>query len=94
MIVFPVNIEAELIADGVYEAEILSNEVVLDTAVATTINVAERVPTYTGAYEFTPSENEQVIEIEEKKAVQNIVINPIPSNWGKIGWNGAYLTVT
>lgn len=94
MIVFPVNIEAELIADGVYEAEILSNEVVLDTAVATTINVAERVPTYTGAYEFTPSENEQVIEIEEKKATANIVINPIPQGWGKITWDGRILTVS
>ena len=94
MIVFPVNIEAEVVADSVLEASIVTNEVVLQTDTATTINVAERVPTYDGAYEFTPSDSEQVIEIEEKKATANIVINPIPEGWGKITWDGSILTVS
>lgn len=94
MIVFPVEIEAEAIVDSVFEAEIVTDPVVLQTDVATTINVAERVPTYDGAYEFTPSDSEQVIQIEEKKATANIVINPIPEGWGKITWDGSVLTVS
>ena len=94
MIVFPVEIQAEAIVDSVYEVEIVADEVVVQTDVVNTINVAERVPTYDGSYEFTPSDSEQVIEIEEKKATANIVINPIPEGWGKITWNGSILTVS
>ena len=35
---------------------------------------------YRGDYEFTPSEENQTIEIEGKTANQDIIINPIPSN--------------
>lgn len=51
------------------------------------------VPSYTGAYEFTPSENTQTINIANHKAVADITINPIPSNYGRIEWNGTTLMV-
>ena len=59
-----------------------------------TIPSAVGVQDYTGDYEWTPSEDEQVIEIEAKRATQNIVINPIPYNYGLITWNGSTLTVS
>ena len=49
---------------------------------------------YEGAYEFTPSGETQTVEIARKKATANIIINPVPSNYGLITWNGAWLTVS
>lgn len=49
---------------------------------------------YTGAYEVTPSSETQVLPTANRIAHQNIVVNPIPSNYGLITWNGSTLTVS
>lgn len=59
-----------------------------------TIPSAADVEIYDGPYEYTPTADTQTIEIERKMAAANIVINPIPSNWGLITWNGSTLTVS
>ena len=51
-------------------------------------------PVYSGDYSFTPTSQTQTIEIENKMATADIVINPIPSNYGLITWNGTSLTVS
>lgn len=51
-------------------------------------------PVFTGAYEYTPSAEQQIIEIKGEKAVENIVIKPVPSNYGLISWNGSTLTIS
>lgn len=51
-------------------------------------------PQYHGITEITPSENRVVLNTKDTIVLQNIVVNPIPSNWGRIGWNGSYLTVS
>ena len=51
-------------------------------------------PAFAGPYEYTPSEETQTIGINGYRATRNITINPIPSNYGLITWNGAYLTVS
>lgn len=53
----------------------------------------ESVKEYVGEYEFTPSEETQTIAIDNRKAHADIVINPIPSNYGRITWTGSVLTV-
>lgn len=59
------------------------------------IEVHERtVDVYEGTYEFTPTDATQTIAIENKRATQNIIINPIPQNYGLITWDGATLTVS
>lgn len=55
---------------------------------------AQSLIPYTGEYEFTPSSEEQTIPIYGKVASADIVINPIPSNYGLISWNGSTLTVS
>ena len=50
-------------------------------------------PEFTGEYLYTPSETEQTINIANHKAIENIVIQAIPSNWGKVSWNGAELHI-
>ena len=49
---------------------------------------------YTGRYTFTPSEETQTVSIQGKTASRDIIINPIPNNYGLITWNGAILTVS
>ncbi len=49
---------------------------------------------YFGPYSVTPSDVEQVMKTAQKIASKDIVVNPIPSNYGKIGWNGSILTVS
>lgn len=49
---------------------------------------------YLGEYEYTPTRETQTIEIAGKLAAQNIIINPIPQNYGLISWNGSTLTVS
>lgn len=56
--------------------------------------VVDRSIIYDGAYEWTPTQSTQTIEIENKKALTNITINPIPQNYGLITWNGSTLTVS
>lgn len=51
-------------------------------------------PPYTGPVEFTPSAETQTIECFQMLMPENIVINPIPNNYGLITWNGSTLTVS
>lgn len=49
---------------------------------------------FSGAYEYTPSSEEQIVPIAYLMATQDITIKPIPNNYGLITWNGATLTVS
>lgn len=56
--------------------------------------IGQDLPTYTGTTEVTPTTTEQVLDTSNKVVTRNIVINPIPSNYGLITWNGSTLTVS
>lgn len=56
-------------------------------------NRISRETPYQGETEVTPSLEEQVLYTNDKLVRSNITIKPIPSNYGKITWNGSYLTV-
>lgn len=49
---------------------------------------------YRGEYEVTPSSETQTLQTANRLLASNIVINPIPSNYGLITWNGSVLTVS
>ena len=55
--------------------------------------VTDRDP-YTGDYNIIPTDEKQTLRTKNLRMTANIVINPIPSNYGKIDWNGSYLTVS
>ena len=63
------------------------------SATASVYRASSLIP-YAGEYEFTPADEAQTIPIYGKTATRDIVINPIPSNYGKITWNGSTLTVS
>ena len=49
---------------------------------------------YEGSYSVTPSTETQVLNTQYKTMSQNVTINPIPSNYGLITWNGSTITVS
>ena len=49
---------------------------------------------YDGPYEFTPTQETQYAPSEGKVLLEDIVINPIPNNYGLITYNGAIITVS
>lgn len=50
--------------------------------------------TYSGPTTVTPSDQTQILSTAYKNVASDIVINPIPSNYGRISYNGAVLTVS
>jgi len=84
------NSHKEIVLDGE-----LSLNIPMDGEVGTVTKVVEHdLPTYTGETVITPSTTEQVLNTADKVVARNIVINPIPSNYGLITWNGSTLTVS
>lgn len=51
-------------------------------------------PAYTGDTVITPSQTTVVLPAANTTVYTDIVINPIPSNYGLIAWNGSALTVS
>lgn len=83
------NSHKEIVLDGE-----LSLNIPMDGEVGIITKVVERdLPVYTGETNITPSTSEQVLNTAEKVVARNIVINPIPSNYGRLLWTGNTLTV-
>lgn len=71
---------------------VAENSVQVSFGVSTQI-VTSTVPDYDGPYEFTPSEETQTLETNGLRMTDNVTVNPIPSNYGRIAWNGTTLIV-
>lgn len=65
----------------------------ISTSSQITRDFVDRDP-YTGEYNITPSANTQTLETKNLRMTDNVTINPIPSNYGLITWNGAFITVS
>lgn len=68
--------------DGLYDID-LDQKVVM----------VEGTP-YTGSYQITPSAETQTLQTSGLLMTNDVVVNPIPSNYGLITWNGSTLTVS
>lgn len=92
--------QQEVVLDGELSLNLnidgdMSLDIPVDGEAGTVIKVTEHdLPVYTGETEITPSEDTQVLQTANKTVVQDIIINPIPSNYGLITWNGSTLTVS
>ena len=49
---------------------------------------------YTGSYEVTPTDQDQTLNTEGLMMSDNLAIKKIPTNYGKVSYNGSYLTVS
>lgn len=78
-----------------FDMDVCSNNEAIALDNSTVINATLiKIPEYEGSYEITPTNTVQILRTDTKLMKQDLVINPIPSNWGLIGWNGSYLTVS
>lgn len=59
-----------------------------------TVMKVRDVEYYTGSYDVTPSSQIQTLLTADLAMAENVTINPIPSNYGLITWNGSTLTVS
>lgn len=92
---YPVAIKGNVVLDGVkLGGSISSSAFKITGKVEISGGGGEIIPNYLGPYTVTPTQYTQILSTENKKATQDIVINPIPSNYGLITWNGSFLTVS
>lgn len=53
-----------------------------------------QLESYAGPYVATPSASTQTFPMYGKIATDDFVVDPIPSNYGLITWNGTVITVS
>lgn len=51
------------------------------------------VPAYRGPTEYAPCDHTVVVPVKGYRMKENIIIDPVPSNYGRLIWNGHTLTV-
>jgi hypothetical protein len=92
--------QQEVVLDGELSLNLnidgdLSLDLHMDGEAGTVIKVSDYAyPLYTGSIEVTPSAETQILPTINRTVTDNIIINPIPSNYGLITWNGSTLTVS
>ena len=92
-------VEIEIRTDGEPDLEIQGTaraafEIAQDGTVGIVTEVhSSDMPWYDGPTEIIPSEETQVLPTSGKGTASNIIVNPIPANYGRIAWNGTALTV-
>ena len=48
---------------------------------------------YHGDYSVTPTNQAQTLPTARKRLEQNVIVEPIPSNYGRISYSGSVITV-
>ena len=98
-----VTVTAEITKDITADAEVVNSIVEVSADCSSNITAEATLTTavsfgdydyYSGAVEVTPSTATQTLHTAGKVVLDNITINPIPSNYGLITWDGAVLTVS
>ena len=56
--------------------------------------VASAVEDYAGPYAITPGDSQQVLSTKNRRTTDDIVVGPIPQNYGRITYNGSVITVS
>lgn len=92
----PITIDLAVdVSQTVYAFTIESNNEALTMTTDSAINVTIiDTPEYQGVYTVTPSAHPQTLLTADLKCTQDIIVNPIPSNYGLITWNGTAITVS
>ena len=96
MIARTVTVTAEFTKNIVsVEASFARRTIEADANITTKVeHYHSQYPDYEGETTFTPSVEMQTIPTAHTVLLSDITINPIPSNYGLITWNGATLTVS
>lgn len=96
MIARTVEVTAEF-TSNIIETTASFSDQLIEVEAGLTTNVTHyhsEYPDYEGETTFTPSAEMQTIPTAHTVLLSDITINPIPSNYGLITWNGSTLTVS
>lgn len=86
------NFNARLIDDSAFSV-VLHDETDMSVEFGNVIKVAD-FNIYDGEYTITPTDEVQIINTKEKLLTEDVVVQPIPQNYGRISYNGYSLTVS
>lgn len=89
-----VTVTATVTPSAVNATATVSDNIITATAGVATEIVTSDMPEYAGPYEVTPSRETQTLATAQMAMTANVVVNPIPSNYGLITWDGGVLTVS
>lgn len=94
MIVNPIVVDMDVGTPTQIPMSVESTQTSVGMSYSDAINVIIR-PINLQEKTATPSDEMQVVTFDlEYQGLSKVTIDPIPSNYGKIGWNGSVLTVT
>lgn len=90
----PITVQMHLAeTTQVFAMEVSHDRIPIDVDVGEAVQVITG-DHYDGPVEVTPTQETQTLATQGLFVDENIVINPIPSNYGLITWNGSVLTVS
>lgn len=100
-----VVVKGDLCGNGVMQASLreervsgieLDGELSQEASLDGTLTLPKTVdmPPYEGEYTITPTDLTQILETSGLRMTDDIVINPIPNNYGLVSWNGSWLTIS
>lgn len=94
MIVNPIVVDMDVGTPTQVPMSVESTQATVGMGFNETINVIIR-PINLEDKSITPSDDTQIVTFDEGyQGLRQVTIDPIPSNYGKIGWDGSILTVT
>lgn len=89
---FPIPVSLTVDIDRAIPIVVSNSNVTVSVGLATPV-VVSTIPDYDGEYDITPSDVTQAFQTNGKKVTHDFIVEPIPSNYGRIAWNGTALTV-
>ena len=54
----------------------------------------EHLEPYQGEYEITPSSETHILHTKGMKMLVDVIVSPVPSNYGLIQWDGHHLSIS
>lgn len=90
---FPIPVRLTVDTDQAIPLVVSNSNVTVSVGLATPI-MTSTVPDYDGDYDITPTSTAQVFQTNGKKITHDFIVEPIPSNYGLITWNGSTITVS
>lgn len=92
MIFEPQVVKVDVVVDDCVTASVSEDEII--SASADVVVTHAQADYYDGEYAITPQAEEIVLGTKDKLMSEDVVIAPIPNNYGLITWDGATLTVS
>lgn len=75
-----------------HDMEVMTDRQTFDMSVDTAVKIAS--DPYQGSYEVTPTRYQQTLPVTGMSMTQDVIVHPIPPNYGLVTWDGSVLTVS